>query len=127
VITSDQRSLYSRGLFKCQNVTNHLIPSDTPKTSLPMTIPETNSDKKTFQQRIKNFHDILFSKKVLDIISYLSGWMGFLICVMILPREIKSRIGVIVMYVFFGLFFISLIWRGLNKFMIPRGTTNKTI
>jgi hypothetical protein len=92
-----------------------------------MTIPDYNPNKKTFKQRIRIFRDILFSERVLDIISYVSGWMGFLICVMILPREINSKIGRIIMYIFFGLFFVSLLWRGIKLFLTKNHTYNNSI
>jgi hypothetical protein len=91
-----------------------------------MTLLKNNLDKKTVLQGIKLFLDKAFNKKKLDIISYISGWMGLFLCAMIFPREINSKIGRIIFYIFLGLYFIFLIWRGIKEFILAKKSTDKT-
>jgi hypothetical protein len=39
---------------------------------------------------------------------------------MILPREINSKIGKIILFIFLGLYLISLIWRGIKEFYLTK-------
>jgi hypothetical protein len=85
-----------------------------------MTPPSTDPANKTILQRLKISLDKAFNKKNLEIISYISGWIGLFLCAMILPREINSKIGKIILFIFLGLYLISLIWRGIKEFYLTK-------
>ena len=92
-----------------------------------MTPPSTDPAKKTIQQQFKIFLDKTLNKKNLDSISYMSGWMGLFLCTLILPREINSKIGKIILFIFLGLYFISLLWKGIKEFFLTKKITDKTL